>query len=323
MLLEKDPILRPSARSALEHKWLRKYQQRQHGSISRIVYGCLFAILLLVTLPPLLSPSAMDIPENKLQELLQNRTVLVTGANSGLGLATVKHLARIGTANKIMMACRNATRCKAAKQEVENDLPESSTTKVITVSLDLANRTSIADGALAIQNELASEESGTTGTLDVLINNAGVAYAWSSKEFVDGVEMHMAINHLGHALLTHYLWKNLLASTRGARMVHVSSLGALVSRHDSSDGWYEENSPPVQGKFRNTIDSMRYYFQSKRANLQQTWELHRRYADIGITSVASHPGYTTSDIILKTQLPLCPEFAMRWLRRNKWGSMPP
>jgi NAD(P)-dependent dehydrogenase (short-subunit alcohol dehydrogenase family) len=127
---------------------------------------------------------------------------------------------------------------------------------------------------------------------------------------------------LGHVLLTHYLWKNLLASTHDARIVQVSSLGALVSRHDTTDGWYQEkNSPPIKGKLHNTVDSMRYYFQSKRANLQQTWELHRRFANNNMTSVASHPGYTRSEIMLKYKLPLCPEFAMRWLRQNEWGSM--
>ncbi|KAL3941918.1 MAG: hypothetical protein SGBAC_003810 [Bacillariaceae sp.] len=336
MMLERDPILRPSARSALKHKWLRKYRQRQRGGRTSLkFYVCLFvgSLATVSILVSLLSSKAIDMPEAKLEEMLQDRTVLVTGANSGLGLATVKSLARTGTAKKIILACRNTTRCQTARMDVEKDLPESSSTQVIAVSLDLANRTSIADGAVSIQEELGTSEDTTTtiGPLDILINNAGVAYAWSSKEFVDGIEMHMAINHLGHVLLTHYLWKNLLASPHGARIVHVSSLGALVSRHDTTDGWYNNNNnndhddensaPPVKGKLHNTMDSMRYYFQSKRANLQQTWELHRRFNNNGITSVASHPGYTRSEILLKFQLPLCPKFAMRWLRQNEWGSM--
>ncbi|CAJ1958892.1 unnamed protein product [Cylindrotheca closterium] len=338
MLLERDPILRPSARSTLEHKWLRKYRQRRRvGPRSWILYAFIFVVSVVALLlrSILLFPGAIQIPDEKLQDLLRDRTVLVTGANSGLGLATVQHLARIGTANKIILACRNTTRCQDAKIDVEQDLPESSSTQVLSVLLDLANRTSIAIGAASIQEEilLASDETAKTtttttttiGPLDILINNAGVAYAWSSKEFVDGIEMHMAINHLGHVLLTHYLWKNLLASTHGARIVHVSSLGALVSRHDTTDGWYNQGkkSTPVKGKLHNTIDSMRYYFQSKRANLQQTWELHRRLATKknNVAFVASHPGYTRSEIMLKFQLPLCPEFAMRWLRQNEWGSM--
>lgn len=319
-LLQQDPKCRPTAKAALELEWIkRQTAPRNHlGSVRSLVI-CVVVVLIAVALPLLLS-SDVDLGNEELSRLATDRSILVTGANSGLGLATVKLLGRLGTAKSVLLACRNAAKCEEARHEVQKELPESARTQVLTVPLDLADRLSITESSLVVKEYLSVDG---IAPLDILINNAGVAFAWSSKEFIDGVELHMGINHLGHVYLTHLLWPNLLASSYGARIVHVSSFGALVSWRDSSSGWYEEANPrDGMGKVLNTVESMSCYFQSKRANLMQTWELHRRYSSTcGISSVASHPGYTRSEIVLKFQLALCPEWFKKWLHSNRLMSM--
>ena len=270
--------------------------------------------------------------------LANNRTVLVTGANSGLGLATVKLLAKTGAPTAIIMGCRNATKCKQAQAEVQVELPSSSQTRVMLVSIDLGNRHSILKASHSVQEKLLSLQSNTTidtssiyqatPSLDILINNAGVMGGWAEREFIESVEGHITVNHLGHVLLTHYLWNNLLASTNGARIVHVSSLISLVSFHNVTQGWYDDNyhihSKGRMGKVFNTFDSLKYYAQSKRANLMQAYELHKRYykSSMGkISSVASHPGYTRSELMLKWQFPLVPKFVKDFAHSNRILSM--
>jgi NAD(P)-dependent dehydrogenase (short-subunit alcohol dehydrogenase family) len=133
--------------------------------------------------------------------------------------------------------------------------------------------------------------------------------------------MHMAINHLGHVLLTHYFWNNILASVREPRIVHVSSLTAIASWRDASLGWYDPNPKEDMGKVYNFLDSIRYYSQSKRANLMHTWELHKRYKDLGVSSVTPHPGYSRSEIIGKVRLPLFPDWWKELLTVNPILSM--
>lgn len=323
-LLQKDPNCRPTSKEALELEWLkRKTTRNYHRRSVQSLMLCVAVALIAIALPLLLSAD-IDMTSEELTRLAQDRSILVTGANSGLGLATVKLIGQLGTAKNVLLVCRNVAKCEEARNQVQLELPESSNTQVLTVQLDLANRTSIAEGARVVQHYLSDIDHSHSGTapLDILINNAGVAFAWGSKDFVEGVEMHMGINHLGHVLLTHMLWKNLLASSFGARIVHVSSLGAFLSWRDGTLGWYDRNPNDDMGKLLNTLDSMRYYFQSKRANLMQTWELHRRYStESGISSVASHPGYTRSEGILKFQLPLCPDFLKEWLHSNRLMSM--
>ncbi|CAJ1958978.1 unnamed protein product [Cylindrotheca closterium] len=262
----------------------------------------------------------------------RDKAVLITGANAGLGLATALRIARAGTANTIILACRNPSKCQVAMQDAVSILPEGATTRVLTVELDLSKRDSVMKGAHAIQEALSDQETADQDVvpdLDVLINNAGVAFAWNSKEFVEGVETHMAINHLSHFLLTHRLLPNLLAAAgkrTGAnmsppRVVHVSSLTAIGSWRDVSLGWKNPNPRKAMGRWFNFFDCIRYYSQSKRANLMQTWELHKRYEGAGIISVAAHPGYTRSEIFRKVQMPLSSGWIKELATKNPYLSM--
>ena len=125
---------------------------------------------------------AADIPDQS------GRTVLVTGANSGLGLQTSLALARKGA--RVLMACRNPTKAEQSLQRIRGQVPGA---QVELVSLDLASLASI---------EAAAEEvARRTPHLDVLVNNAGVM-AIPRALTADGFEMQIGTNHLGHFALT-------------------------------------------------------------------------------------------------------------------------
>jgi NAD(P)-dependent dehydrogenase (short-subunit alcohol dehydrogenase family) len=299
---------------------------RSYNSSALIRIICLLVAILAIWT----SDTNVDILKT-LPSLAKDKTILVTGANSGLGLATVKLLAQAGTCHKIILACRHNLKCQQAQIQVQDELPEMSDTQIVTVRLDLANQTSIQEGALAIQDILLRpNDNGNQMTkvpsLDVLINNAGVMGAWTSKEYVEGVETHMSINHLSHVLLTHCLWKNLLASSRMPRIVHISSLTAMASWRDVTFGWYNES---IQAKDRagaidhpifNTIKAIQYYAQSKRANLMFAAELHQRYND-QISSTASHPGYTRSNLMMAWQFEIFPSAFKKFVQNNRILSM--
>jgi NAD(P)-dependent dehydrogenase (short-subunit alcohol dehydrogenase family) len=275
--------------------------------------------------PELKSFSVEDIPS-----LSSGMTIVVTGANSGLGYATVEHLVQAGTAEAVVMACRSMDRCERAREEILST-SNASKTRVVPVPLDLASRESIVAAVDRIQKLVLfdHEEGAVPEPIHALINNAGVMGAWKSREYIENenVETHVWVNHVGHALLTHLLWPNIVAGS--ARIVSVSSSVALAP-FDASEGWF----PPIEEKDEqpdevawwkhvyDTFDGMRYYAISKRANLKFATELHDRYYPL-VSSVGSHPGYTRTDLIARWNFPLVPEFFKTFLQTNRLGSMDP
>lgn len=270
--------------------------------------------------------SVKDIPS-----LSSGMTIVVTGANTGLGYATVEHLVQAGTAEVVIMACRSMDRCERAREEILST-SNASKTRVVPVPLDLASRESIVAAADIIQTLALFEQEGGAALepIHALINNAGVMGAWKSKEYIDNenVETHVWVNHVGHALLTHLLWPNLVAGS--ARIVSVSSSTALAP-FDASEGWF----PSIEEKGRqpdeaawwknayNTLDGIRFYAISKRANLKFATELHDRYHALGISSVGSHPGYTRTHLFARWNFPLAPDGLKNFMHANRWGSSDP
>ena len=209
-----------------------------------------------------------DIPDQK------GRTVLVTGANSGLGLRTAEALA--GKGARVLMGCRDTTRGEAAQSGVAaiatGPLPE-------LVPLDLADLGSVREAAQVVV--------AATDRLDVLINNAGVM-AMPLRRTVDGFELQFATNHLGHFALTGLLLPALLRA-ESPRVVTVSSNGHRMGRNDWSDPNWE----------RRRYLKWLAYGQSKLANLQFTRELARRAneADSSLVAVAAHPGNSATNLL--------------------------
>ncbi|MFO8074292.1 MAG: oxidoreductase [Polyangia bacterium] len=202
-----------------------------------------------------------DIPDQR------GRVALVTGANSGLGYHTALELARRGA--RVVLACRDAERGKAALERLREEIPGA---EIELELLDLADLGSVRSAA-----ERFFE---SHGKLDLLINNAGVM-ALPRRSTADGFEMQFGTNHLGHFALAGLLLPRLAAS-REARVVTVSSLMHRRGRIRFDDlNWEREYS------------KWGAYCQSKLANLLFAFELQRRLeaSRLPISSLASHPGY--------------------------------
>ncbi|WP_339104910.1 oxidoreductase [Haloterrigena salinisoli] len=208
--------------------------------------------------------TAADIPDQ------HGRTVVVTGANSGIGLEATRELARNGAT--VIMACRSAARGAEAVSDVRADVPDAD---LRVEECDLADLESIRSFADRLDGE----------DLDVLINNAGVM-AIPRSETEDGFETQFGVNHLGHFALTGLLLENLGIHDEGdSRIVTVSS-----GVHESGEIDFDD----LQGE--DSYDKWDAYAQSKLANVLFAYELERRLltADANATSNAVHPGYANT-----------------------------
>jgi protochlorophyllide reductase len=201
------------------------------------------------------------------------RAVMVTGANSGLGLASAEALANRGA--HVVMGCRNPGRAEAARARV---VERATGPEPTTVELDLADLASVRTAAAEIDRSV--------DRLDILMNNAGVM-AVPLQRTADGFEMQFGTNHLGHFALTGLLLPALLRAPR-PRVVTTSSNAHRMARNR----WRDINlDAEGYGKWR-------AYGQSKLANLLFTRELARRSAEAGsdLISVAAHPGYASTHL---------------------------
>ena len=203
---------------------------------------------------------------------LEGQVWVVTGANSGLGLETVKGLAAKGAT--VVMACRDAQRAQAAADEVRKIAPNA---KLELESLDLASLASIE----AFAKKLAA----THPALDGLINNAGIM-AIPRRTTADGFEMQLGTNHLGHYALSLRLLPLLEAAT-APRLVNVASTAHKFGSMNFDDLMGEKS-----------YSAWGAYGQSKLANLLFTYELSRKLAAAGKKTivVAAHPGYASTNL---------------------------
>jgi len=205
---------------------------------------------------------------------LAGKTVLVTGANAGLGLEASKVFARHGA--RVLLACRNRQKAEAAATEVRAAAGGPADIEI--VPLDLASLDSVAAAAKLVLDQ--------ESRLDLLINNAGLMAIDESKT-EQGFEVQLGVNHLGHFALTAQL-APLVLSTRGSRIVNMSSMGHRLGRLRLDDLFFEQRG----------YDRWRPYLQSKPANILFTAELQRRLAEGGADTIAlaAHPGGSHTDL---------------------------
>ncbi len=203
---------------------------------------------------------------------LEGKTVLVTGANSGLGFETSKLLAARGA--QLVLGVRDLDKGRRAVALICEATPRA---RIDLLPLDLADLASI--------GRFAEEVRGGHGRLDALINNAGVM-AIPQRCTVDGFEMQFGTNHLGHFALTGLLLP-LLLRTPGARVVTVSSGIHIIGKINFADLQSEHS-----------YSDWRAYGQSKLANLLFAYELQRRLEAAGANagSLAVHPGYASTNL---------------------------
>jgi retinol dehydrogenase 12 len=200
------------------------------------------------------------------------RTFLITGGNTGIGLATATAIAADG--GRVYLACRNSVAGEGAVARVK---AATGSATVWQLPLDLASLASVRAGAAAF---LALDE-----PLHVLLNNAGVGGQRGLTQ--DGFELHFGVNHLGHFALTAWLLDRLTASGPGTRIVNVSS--------DAHFGASGIDFAAVR-RPTSSFTGMREYAVSKLCNVLFTQELARLLAGTGVQSYALHPGVVASDI---------------------------
>lgn len=191
---------------------------------------------------------------------MAGKVCLITGASSGIGLATARALATQGAT--VIMASRGSGAGERIAQEIGSET-------VHFMPVDLSNMQDI--------RRFAAEVRARCEKLDVLINNAGI-YVSRYSETADGYELTFALNHLAYFLLTHELL-GLLKAAPEARIINVSSEASRMARINFDD-------PMLKGRY----NGWRAYAQSKLANLMFTFALARRLEGTGITVNALHPG---------------------------------
>lgn len=198
---------------------------------------------------------------------LRGKTVIVTGANTGIGRETSCFLAEMGA--HVIMACRSKARAEDAIKQILSQAAaggkQIDPAQLEFMQLDVSSLQSVGDFVAAFQGNPRHHTHG----LDILINNAGVML--NDKQLtVDGLEATMATNHYGHFLLTLLLFPELEKVADG-RVVNVSSsLHKIPTSFNFDDPLYEvpDNKYTLFGA----------YAQSKLANVLFTVELQRRFA---------------------------------------------
>jgi len=197
---------------------------------------------------------------------LTGRTAIVTGGNSGIGFHTAKELAAHGAT--VVIACRNLDLAAAAIERMSGD--------VRAVHLNLASMSSVREFGEAWE-----------GSLDLLINNAGVMAPPRPATTEDGFERQFGTNHLGHFVLTGLLLQALVKAEHG-RVVTVAS----IAHHDGTDAVLDAN----RGAGYN---AQKTYSNSKLANLLFAMELHRQLVahELTVTATAAHPGVSATGLV--------------------------
>lgn len=208
-----------------------------------------------------------DIPDQS------GRTAVVTGGNGGLGLATVRELAKRGAS--VVIAARNLAKAGTAREQVELDFPGC---RMSVMELDLASLDSVRRFAGALSERASA--------LDLLINNAGIM-APPRIETEDGFEAQFGVNHLGHFALTGLLMPSLLGAPAG-RVVTVTSFARF----------FRSPLDPADPHSARSYDPWQAYGLSKMANFQFAVALDRRLRASGASarSLAAHPGLTYTEL---------------------------
>jgi len=234
------------------------------------IFGTILIVLVLAGLLFLLR-KWMQGPKITSTAKLDGKTVVITGANTGIGKTTALDMAKRGA--KVVILCRDTEKAETAAEEIRT----ATKSEVIVHKLDLADLASVRECAEQLGNSLEK--------IDILINNAGIM-ACPKMKTKDGFEMQFGTNHVGHFLLTNLLMPLLKKAAPGARIVNVSSMAHMRGRMNWDDINYD-NGP---------YDRFTAYAQSKLANILFTKELARKGEGSGVNAYVLHPGVIHTDL---------------------------
>ncbi|SDK57228.1 NAD(P)-dependent dehydrogenase, short-chain alcohol dehydrogenase family [Arthrobacter sp. ov407] len=223
---------------------------------------------------------------------LAGKSAIVTGGYSGLGLETVRALARAGAA--VVVPARRPEHARDVLAAA-GLTPATEGGDVSVAELDLADQGSVKEFAADF---LAGAAPGTGRSLDILINNAAIM-ASPERRVGPGWESQFATNHLGHFALTNLLWPA-LAAAQGARVVSLSSTGHKLSGIRFDDINFDAG-----------YDKWRAYGQAKTANALFAVQLDAQGRDFGVRAFAAHPGGIMTE--LQRHLPREEMIAAGWM----------
>lgn len=199
------------------------------------------------------------------------KTILITGANTGIGLATAETFVKDG--HHVILACRNPDKASQAKKQLD----AIGTGKVDTVTLDLNDLAQIAQTADTLISQFEK--------IDVLVNNAGMMTP-QLESTADGFEKQIGVNYIGPFLLTMKLLPLIKKAEQG-RIIHLASMMHLLGQIDV-------------GQFKadqvKKYNGVRSYANSKLANLLFSNTLAQQLQGSSVTSNALHPGGVDSEI---------------------------
>lgn len=201
---------------------------------------------------------------------MKNKTVIITGATSGIGLETARELAQLNYT--LVLGCRNKQKALLIKEEL---IRESGNEFIEVIHLDLASFKSI--------YSFVEEFKRKYNKLDILFNNAGL-FCDSAKKTVEGFEMTMGVNYIGNYLITNLLLDSLRDAVN-ARIIFISSKAAYYGSIKLKDNFFE-----------NHAHGFKAYSASKLALTLYTIYLSRKLKNDNITVNAVHPGQVATNI---------------------------
>lgn len=218
---------------------------------------------------------------------LRGQTMLITGANTGLGLESAKRLAAAGA--RVVVTARTQAKADGAVDRVRAYCAERNVEapELIGLALDLSSLKSVSS-----LPERLRAAAGQGVHLEVLMNNAGVMAVPERAETADGFERTVGVNHLGHFALTAGLMPILRKAEGGFRIINVASdAHGFVNRKQVAAALEEKLDPPYTSGWSS-------YGLSKAANVLFTLELRKRIADAGLagSAVSLHPGVVATDL---------------------------
>ncbi len=204
----------------------------------------------------------------------KGKIILITGANSGLGLEAASVLSQKEAT--VIMAVRNLEKGQAAMKQVLAQNPKA---QVELMQVDLSDLESIA--------KFSEDFHARFSRLDILLNNAGIMFPPKREVTKQGFEIQFGTNHLGHFALTGLLL-DLIKKTQGARVVTQSS---IAHKFNAEINFSDLN-------WEKSYNEMKAYSQSKLANLLFTYQLDRLFKahKINAIATASHPGVTATNL---------------------------
>lgn len=204
---------------------------------------------------------------------LEGKTCIITGGTSGIGKEAAKVLTQFGAS--VIIASDDLAKGQKVLEELKADIPKGN---IVFEKLDLGSRASI--------NSFCDRVMQDHPTVDILINNAGLAGIPKRSETIDGHEMIFGVNYLGHFILTAQLFPMIMRST-DPRVIFLSSI-----EHKEATLNFEDLD------YHTGYQSSQSYAQSKLAMLMFAFELHRRCTQTGvqIKSIPVHPGASSTHI---------------------------